>query len=91
MLKKQEGKDPIDKNEAGRYFKALVGCYKPAPPPTPDEVKALTEGDGTMGEGGRVRGGLGKLPWSSTGASAAAGAGAGSELAPQPILGSGVV
>ena len=61
MLKKQEGKDPVDKNEAGRYFKALVGCYKPAPPPTPDEVKALTEGDGTMGEAEFVEA-LGKLP-----------------------------
>ena len=61
MLKKQEGKDPVDKNEAGRYFKALVGCYKPAPPPHPDEVKALTDGDGTMGEAEFVEA-LGKLP-----------------------------
>lgn len=51
MLKKQEGKDPVDKNEAGRYLKALVMCYKPAPPPPPQEVQALTAGDGTMNEG----------------------------------------
>ena len=50
MLKKQEGKDPVDKDEAGRYFKALVMCYKLSPPPPPSEIQALTAGGGTMGE-----------------------------------------
>ena len=50
MLKKQEGTDPVDKVEAGRYLKALVQCYKPSPPPPPPEVQALTAGDGTMSE-----------------------------------------
>jgi Ca2+-binding EF-hand superfamily protein len=70
MLQKQEGATEVDKKEAGRYIKALAGCYArfdgtgPPPPPdpkVPQVLKELSEAPGTL-DGAGFASELGKLP-----------------------------